>query len=135
SMSPADVAELSRSSALAFRVNFEGAVPPRQQLYWRALTLERFDGRRWSQGPEADPPPRWIKHGTPLNYSVVMQPSSRPWLFGLDVAQTDLERTRQMDDFRLQRWAPVSRTLLYEVTSWPQAIREPQITSARLQAA
>src|SRR5690606_2324883 len=84
SMSPADVAELSRSSALVFRVNFEGAVPPRQQLYWRALTLERFDGRRWSQGPEADPPPRWIKHGTPLNYSVVMQPSSRPWLFGLD---------------------------------------------------
>ena len=52
SMSPYDMVELSRSSELAFRVTFEGPLPPREQLYWRGLTLEHFDGRRWSRrGP------------------------------------------------------------------------------------
>ncbi|MDF5823993.1 transglutaminaseTgpA domain-containing protein [Pseudomonas aeruginosa] len=48
-MAPGDIAELGRSAELAFRVRFEGAPPPREQLYWRALTMERFDGRRWAQ--------------------------------------------------------------------------------------
>ena len=52
-IAPGDIAELSRSPALVFRASFEGAVPPRQQLYWRALTLEQFDGRRWSQSARA----------------------------------------------------------------------------------
>ena len=46
----ADVAELSRSAELAFRASFEGPVPPVSQLYWRALTLERFDGPPLTDG-------------------------------------------------------------------------------------
>lgn len=127
SMAPADIAELSRSAELAFRASFAGEVPPRSQLYWRALTLDHFDGRRWSQSPTAQfsPAPQWQARGEPVRYSVVMQPSTRPWLFALDVAQSDLEGTRQMGDFRLQRRRPVDRTLLYNVTSWPRALREP----------
>ncbi|MDH4565351.1 DUF3488 domain-containing protein [Pseudomonas sp. BN414] len=127
-MSPADIAELSRSGDLAFRASFEGPVPPMSQLYWRALTLERFDGRRWSQsltsqfGQEAD----WRREGEPLRYSIVMQPSGRPWLFGLDVAETREEGVRARGDFRLERRTPVDRPLLYQVTSWPQAVREPE---------
>jgi transglutaminase-like putative cysteine protease len=120
-MSPADIAELSRSGALAFRAQFEGEVPARAQLYWRALTFERFDGRRWSQSSLAQlpQPAQWQRAGEPLNYSVVMQPSAQPWLFALDVAQTSLDNTRLMADFRLQRNRPVDRSLLYDVTSWP----------------
>ncbi|KIQ00804.1 MULTISPECIES: DUF3488 and transglutaminase-like domain-containing protein [Pseudomonas] len=128
SMAPGDIAELTRSGELAFRASFEGEVPPRSELYWRALTLDHFDGRRWSQSPVAQfsPPPQWQPRGEPLRYSIVMQPTTRPWLFALDVAQTDLQGTRQMGDFRLQRNRPVDRALLYDVSSWPQAIREPQ---------
>ncbi|MCW2292915.1 transglutaminase-like putative cysteine protease [Pseudomonas sp. BIGb0408] len=127
SMAPGDIAELTRSGELAFRASFEGEVPPRSELYWRALTLDHFDGRRWSQSPVAQfsPPPQWQPRGEPLRYSIVMQPTTRPWLFALDVAQTDLQGTRQMGDFRLQRNRPVDRALLYDVSSWPQAIREP----------
>jgi transglutaminase-like putative cysteine protease len=137
SMAPADIAELSRSAALAFRASFEGAVPPRDQLYWRALTLERFDGRRWSQASAAQLPlaPAWEKRGEPLRYSIVMQPSSQRWLFGLDVAETTLDQARQMNDFRLQRQQPVERSLLYQVTSWPQALREPAGTATGLRRA
>lgn len=127
SMSPGDVAELSQSTELVFRARFEGPLPPRRDLYWRALTLEHYDGRRWSQGYAAQgygAPPAWRRQGTPLRYSVVMQPTAKPWLFGLDVAETDRDDVRQMSDFRLQRRRPVDRALLYQVTSWPQAPRE-----------
>ena len=128
SMAPGDIAELTRSGELAFRASFEGQVPPRNELYWRALTLDQFDGRRWSQSSTAQfsSPPQWQPRGEALRYSIVMQPTTRPWLFALDVAQTDLQGTRQMGDFRLQRNRPVDRALLYNVSSWPQAIREPQ---------
>lgn len=134
-MAPADIAELSQSSELAFRASFEGPVPPRSQLYWRALTLDRFDGRRWSQSGFAQLPlqPLWQKQGEPIIYSIVMQPSARPWLFALDVAQTTLENTRMMSDFRLQRNKPVDRSLLYNLTSWPQALREPTGPARSLQ--
>ncbi|TLX60130.1 DUF3488 domain-containing protein [Stutzerimonas nosocomialis] len=128
SMAPGDIAELSRSGALAFRASFEGPLPPREQLYWRAVTFERFDGRRWSQAfssylPQA---PQWQPRGEALGYSVVMQPSGRPWLFALDVPQLEAGDARMMGDFHLQRAMPVDKPLLYEVRSWPQALREPQ---------
>lgn len=132
SMAPADIAELSQSDALAFRASFSAATPPRVQLYWRALTLEQFDGRRWSQSPVAphETGPSWQKRGEPLDYSIVMQPSGQPWLFALDVGQTDQTDVRQMSDFHLQRRKPVLQNLLYQVQSWPQALRQEQLPVA-----
>ena len=67
SMSPGDIAELSRSDALAFRAGFSGERPSQAKLYWRALTLEQFDGRRWSQARpwELAVAPVWQKQGEP----------------------------------------------------------------------
>tara|TARA_R110000868_G_scaffold301794_2_gene562300 strand:+ start:4899 stop:6893 length:1995 start_codon:yes stop_codon:yes gene_type:complete len=137
SMAPADIAELSRSAALAFRASFNGTTPPRRELYWRALTLDRFDGRRWSQSDYAEfaPDAQWQKQGEALSYSIVMQPSAQRWLFALDVAQTNLAQTRQMSDFRLQRRQPVDRSLIYQVSSWPQALRELQPAQQTLRRA
>jgi transglutaminase-like putative cysteine protease len=130
SMAPGDIAELSKSAALVFRASFEGPVPARDQLYWRSLTLEQFDGRRWSQSSRAQTVqmPQWQKRGDSLNYSVVMEPSGRPWLSSLDVGESDLADVRQMSDFRLQRRRPVEQSLLYNVTSWPEAIRDPHLS-------
>lgn len=129
SMAPGDIAELGRSAELAFRVRFEGALPPREQLYWRALTMERFDGRRWAQAPQwsGEDALHWQKRGPELRYDVIMQPSSQPWLFALDVAQTDQTDTRLMSDLHLQRRQPVEQRLFYRVSSWPQALRESSI--------
>ncbi|MCU1716963.1 DUF3488 and DUF4129 domain-containing transglutaminase family protein [Pseudomonas sp. 5P_3.1_Bac2] len=131
SMTPADIAELSRSSGLAFRVSFSGAMPARSELYWRALSFDQFDGRRWSQTPQArfTTGARWQAKGEPLNYSVIMQPSGQRWLFALDVASTDLPATQQMQDFRLQRQRPVQQALLYQARSWPQAVRELNLSA------
>ncbi|WP_373388322.1 transglutaminaseTgpA domain-containing protein [Pseudomonas alcaligenes] len=127
SMAPADVAELSRSPALAFRASFNGEIPPREQLYWRALTLEHFDGRRWSQsaGSRRGGAVQWSPQGEALEYSIVMQPSGRPWLFVLDVGLSELPGASQMDDFRVELRRPVLQNLLYEARSWPTALRQP----------
>lgn len=132
SMAPADVAELSRSSALAFRASFDGPTPPRAALYWRALTLEQFDGRRWSQSPASRQPgaPEWQKQGEALTYSIVMQPSGQSWLFALDTGITTLAGARQMIDFRLESSRPVLQNLLYRVQSWPAAVRQAELPAA-----
>lgn len=50
-MSPGDIAELSQSSALAFRIIGDiQHLPPRSQLYWRAMVLDHYDGRTWTRG-------------------------------------------------------------------------------------
>ena len=135
SMSPGDIAELSRSDALAFRAGFSGERPSQAKLYWRALTLEQFDGRRWSQARpwELAVAPVWQKQGEPWRYSIVMQPTSRRWLFGLDVARTDLTGARQLSDFSLQAADPLERSLLYEVESWPESVRDPTLSANSLQ--
>ena len=137
SMTPGDIAELSKSAALAFRASFEGPPPPRHQLYWRALTLDQFDGRRWSQSSRAQVPdaPSWRREGPSVRYSVVLEPTGKPWLMTLDVGQTDLAGVRQMSDFRWQRRRPVEQSMLYSAESWPDAVRETVLSEgARLQA-
>ncbi len=134
SMSPGDIAELGQSSALAFRARFDGDIPAQSQLYWRALTLPQFDGRNWSISERVSAQePQWQAQGEALSYSIIMQPSSQPWLFSLDVGSSEQTDIRLMSDFRLQRRTPVNRAYQYQATSWPQALRQPQLTQAQQQ--
>ncbi|SDH46233.1 transglutaminase TgpA family protein [Pseudomonas panipatensis] len=134
SMMPGDFVELSQSSELAFRVSFDGPPPPQDQLYWRALTLENFDGTRWSQAWQGhgQPSPEWRKQGPALSYQVIMAPSSQPWLYSLDVAESAAGDVRLMGDFRLERGRPVQESFLYRARSWPQALREPDSSATAL---
>ncbi|MFY1667807.1 transglutaminase TgpA family protein [Pseudomonas sp. Pseu.R1] len=136
SMAPGDIAELSKSAALVFRASFDGPIPSRDQQYWRALTLEQFDGRRWSQSSRAQVPdaPDWRKEGEKISYSVVMEPTGKPWLMLLDMGVPDLNGVRQMSDFRWQRRRPIDQSMLYAVNSWPNAVRETALSEgARMQ--
>ena len=47
-MSPGEIAELSQSSKLAFRVIGDmQKFPSRNELYWRAMALDQYDGKTW----------------------------------------------------------------------------------------
>ncbi|OAL81562.1 transglutaminase [Acinetobacter sp. SFB] len=49
SMSPGDIAALSQSSSLAFRIIGNiSKLPSRNELYWRAMVLDQYDGRTWT---------------------------------------------------------------------------------------
>ncbi|MBX9912507.1 MAG: DUF3488 and transglutaminase-like domain-containing protein [Pseudomonadaceae bacterium] len=135
-MTPADVAELSKSTELVFSATFKGSVPARNQLYWRALTYQHFDGRRWSQAPLAQlaSAPVWSQTGPSVNYDIIMQPSGQSWLFALDVAQSRTPDVQQSSDFSLRHTQPVEQVLLYGISSWPRALRASEATVASLAA-
>ena len=84
-MEPGQISELSLSDDVAFRVDFDGPVPPSRERYWRGPVLSRFDGRVWTAGS--------LQYGgvpTPadnavVTYTVTLEPSHRIWLFALDL--------------------------------------------------
>lgn len=97
SMEPGSISELSLSDAVAFRVDFDGAVPPPAQRYWRGPVLSRFDGRAWTLVPRTTP-----GHLTPpgpggVAYTVTLEPHGKPWLFALELPAS-LPRPAGADD-------------------------------------
>jgi len=84
-MTPGDVAELSQSTKLAFRVEFEGEIPAPKDRYWRAVVFDRFDGRTWFAFDDSNQrpfdPTKLNVRGDPLHYKVYMEPTGQHWLF------------------------------------------------------
>jgi transglutaminase-like putative cysteine protease len=84
-MEPGQISELSLSDDVAFRVDFDGPVPPSRERYWRGPVLSRFDGRVWTAGSlqyGGVPAPA---DNAVVNYTVTLEPSHRIWLFALDL--------------------------------------------------
>ena len=101
-MSPGDVSELSISSAIAFRVRFEGEPPPARERYWRGTVLHDFDGRTWRRLQQFFPEQQMVPAGPAYRYTVTLEPHNRPWVFGLDtVTSWPRERVRRTFDGQL----------------------------------
>ncbi len=81
------IGRLAQSHEPAFRVSFEGPRPSSQEMYWRGLLLEHFDGVVWRQliqRREAAPVP--VLFALPsARYSIILEPHHQPWLFALGV--------------------------------------------------
>ena len=88
SMRPGSISELSLSGEIAFRVDFDGPIPPPALRYWRGPVLTRFNGETWGVAPaRLDATP--VTEGGPIvRYTVLLEPSDQPWLFALDMAAT-----------------------------------------------
>ena len=83
-MSPGSITNLTSSYDIAFRVRFEGAVPPPAMRYWRGPVLHDFDGYTWRRqffGPLRQP---LAYVGPTYRYQVSLEPSSQRWWFVLD---------------------------------------------------
>lgn len=141
SMAPGDLANLSRDPSLAFRVTFDNQVPSREQLYWRAIVLESFDGRRWSQDPEmqewqlSQPPATSVQvdktsldNPTRISYEVIAEPNYQRWLYGLQVPDTASPEVINTSDYRLYANQPLMSRLLYRVNSYPQVANLTQLS-------
>jgi transglutaminase-like putative cysteine protease len=123
-MSPGDISSLSLSNAVAFRVKFDGIIPPPHQRYWRGLVLNGFNGRTWrgTDEPDSDRAARRDieTFGDPVNYQVTMEPTRKHWVLALDVPNDwDLERTYMGRDQQLKRARPIDQRIAYRVESYP----------------
>lgn len=117
-MTPGDISSLSRSETIAFRVEFDGAVPQTEDLYWRGPVLGEQVGRLWrSYPPDPRRRPEHQGIGSPVTYRVTMQPSNKFWLFALDLPVAPPDNAVLSEDFQLRSRAPVTTLRSYEMAS------------------
>jgi transglutaminase-like putative cysteine protease len=124
-ISPGDISSLSKSDAVAFRVNFEGQVPEPKDRYWRGLVLHRFDGRTWSGISEPRISSGALRNtevqGEPVNYRVTMEPTRQHWVFALDIPyQWKLENTFLGPQHQLTHVQPIDQRIAYDAVSYPE---------------
>lgn len=132
SMSPGDFANLGQSTALAFRVAFEGERPAQSELYWRGLVFSDFDGVTWrpnrnqqQQWQSTQQIPQWVERAlatapddvklAPSSYEVILEPTQQRWLFGLDYPFAQQQDISITSDFTLLKTQPVTQQLRYDV--------------------
>jgi transglutaminase-like putative cysteine protease len=137
-MAPGDISSLSGSDEVAFRVQFDGEVPPHSELYWRGLVFSRLEGAvwrglRWSETPviarTMKVPERLA--GRRVSYSILQQPSQQNWLYSMRYATTDDPGIIPASDYRLHSPAILETQKSYEVTSWIDVPIELELNSWR----
>lgn len=120
-MTPGDVSELSLSSAVAFRVKFEGEAPPPRERYWRGPVMHMFDGRTWRYGGALRLPQQVESSGSSYRYRISLEPQQRNWIFALDMATGwDPNRAFRTEDFQLYaRQQQISVLTSFDLESSP----------------
>lgn len=131
-MSPGDIAQLSQSSALAFRVVADmRQLPNRQELYWRALVLDEYDGTTWTSSFYNQK----IKNVDSTSYRVAYQylaaDEQANWIMGLEysIPQERYLQLYQDDSIRpvklIKRNQPIQMFWLGR-TSTPSILLSPR---------
>ncbi|MCZ6641687.1 MAG: DUF3488 and transglutaminase-like domain-containing protein [Gammaproteobacteria bacterium] len=129
-MTPGDIAELTQSDELAFRVVFQGPVPANKDLYWRGLVYSNFESGTWSLGPQFKPSRPELDEsylGTEIRYEVLLEPTMSNWLFALDTAIADSPNVLRTLDYRLVTDDPVMSVFRYDVVSRPGLLMDDRL--------
>ncbi|WP_160061187.1 transglutaminase family protein [Psychromonas sp. L1A2] len=128
SVSPGSIAELSQSSALAFRASFSGEPPKGQARYWRVLTLDEFDGKTWSQSSSLKREERRVRRGQQIeyelidkqsSYQLILEPHYKHYVPSLDFAYSSNDSTL-LSDFSLRSIDPVYKRQAFEIEQYKQ---------------
>jgi transglutaminase-like putative cysteine protease len=136
-MKPGDVSRLTQSGDVAFRVQFEGDIPPASELYWRGLVFSKLQDGAWRSLQYYDIPatqrrqPAVAISGEPLRYQVIMEPTQQHWLYSLRYARRQTPGVMLSADYRLYRPVEVEDEYLYRVASWPAAPLEQELSDWR----
>ncbi|QIR14840.1 transglutaminaseTgpA domain-containing protein [Shewanella aestuarii] len=144
-----DISKLTRSPDLAFRVGFENpdgstSGPTNDQLYWRTLVMENYDGKTWRQDPSMKDIQRQAYFQKPLRnrpqsstqqtptmeYVVIAEPSHQKWLYGLDEAFSQDNQIIELPDYRLFALRPVDQRQSYRVISYPNSLMDVRLSAA-----
>lgn len=136
-MKPGDVASLSQSADVAFRVKFDGDIPDKSALYWRGLVFSRIEEGAWSALGFYDLPPNQRRpkevtiSGDPLRYSIIMEPTQQRWLFGLKYARSETQAVIQTSNFLLFSPFPIETDFMYTVNSWTNVVVDDVLSDWR----
>jgi transglutaminase-like putative cysteine protease len=137
---PGDIANLSRSTKLAFRADFgQQTIPSYSQLYWRAMVLEDYDGRQWTRVKSSAKAKTQLQTKglenqdflynaddtdiLPLNYQVTVEPSFQKYLFALApaVASNKSRGIRAKSDYTFTSKSVITQAKSYRLSSYLSA--------------
>jgi transglutaminase-like putative cysteine protease len=134
---PGDVSQLSQSDDVAFRVQFQGEIPPQSSLYWRGLVMSRLESDVWRSLRYLDSPanarrePAINPVGEPLDYSIIMAPTQQNWLYALRYARSRRPGVMQLNDYRLYSPVIIENEYQYAVRSWPETVLDESLSDWR----
>ncbi len=113
-MSPGDIAELSQSSALAFRVMGDMKnLPNRNELYWRAMVLDQYDGTTWTSDLRNKQPKNYANikgHIDGFRYQYLPSDPTQQWITGLETSVPVEQRFQLNQDWSIKPKRLVQRT-------------------------
>ncbi len=150
SMTPGDIAKLSKSDELAFTVTFEGELPKQNELYWRGLVLQYFDGKTWTpfsnklefndikrqlKISRSELRKRLVKKGYGKKYEVIYEKTAQPWLFALSPVVDIRGNAFFTTDFRIIAERNILEPMMMTVVSYPETLRDVILPDATRQLA
>jgi len=124
SMSPGSISQLSQSSEVAFRVEFDGPIPASAKLYWRGPIFNHTNGHTWSRGESklARQVPTVEAVGEAVHYTLTVEPHGQHWIFALDVPAVALRDVHMTDEYQLLSTTPLRERKRYQLRSFPNAL-------------
>jgi len=144
SMAPGDIANLSKSDELAFRASFDGRLPQANELYWRGLVLNNFDGKSWQQLPnkyDTDELKSQLQYnmawsdanvsvqGEPFKYEVIYEKTGQPWMFTLTPTTRVDGQTVKYGDYRVMARSDIQSPLMVNAVSYPDSKRDLELSA------
>ena len=119
-MSPGTISKLVQSSEVAFRVTFEGKIPDQSRLYWRGPVLWQTDGRKWTTGASNNDHENASAtfSGDQIKYDLIIEPTNKKWLFGLELVSDIPEQTHLTYDYQLKTLEPIRTRKAFSLTSY-----------------
>ena len=136
-MTPGAWLDMLADDRPAMRVEFYGASPSQQQMYWRGPVLWDFDGRSWTQ-------PRWMR-GLPAkpfdsgtsrwDYTIEFEPTDRRQLVALDLPTSAPNGSFLSGDYGLYAASPLSALTRWRLQSSPPASFQPRLEAMLRQRA
>jgi len=112
-----EVSDIQEDNSIIFRVSTEKIDD--DNLYWRGITLEYFEGNEWSDIDTSSIDRKIKVEGRIVNQTIYLEPYAGNYLFGIDkpVNITGLRSVYKKDDFTFYTKEILSNKIRYEVKS------------------
>ncbi|MEM9103710.1 MAG: DUF3488 and transglutaminase-like domain-containing protein [Pseudomonadota bacterium] len=120
-MSPGTISELFESDDIVFRVKIksEEIKPDSSQLYWRGIVLSNYDGLTWRKSTtRAIGAPDIVRRSSPIEYSVILEPHNKKWLFSLDIPDYSNSYIVLYNDFSMESERNIRSVFSYQLKSY-----------------
>ncbi|MFB6260662.1 MAG: transglutaminaseTgpA domain-containing protein, partial [Thiohalorhabdaceae bacterium] len=133
-LSPGGISQLSRSGAVAFRVELDDPPPAPDRRYWRGPVFTRYSGGTWEAGRNRrGPVPEPRSRGRTVAYTVMLEPHAQRWLFTLDLPAAAPEGGRLGRDLTPLAEDPVRQVTRYRARSYPAFRVQTELSPDRRQ--